>query len=374
MTSITFTGDIAFSKYFTGRADDENLLSPAILSFLADSDHVVANVEGPISAGEKKGADAAAPVHASDARCADWLQRIGADIWNVSNNHVLDCQIGGYDDTCEQAKRVGARVFGAGRTVDEARKPVFLDEEGGIGILSVCYRKAYRATDEKEGTLFWYDDEIIKKTIDEIKSKCRFCLVVAHCGEEFAPLPPTYVRERYHAFLKMGADAVIGHHPHVPQHYERVGKKIIFYSLGNFIFDTDYQRIQAHTDVGVLVKLHIDGDTLDFTHLPFKIDRATHTLHEIDKLFIFRHMSPVEYSQAVSLSTHIFRRNFRRASLFLRPYKRSWKKTEFYKAYRTERQPSAIRLVLRDDRRFNAVAWRRCNPDLIAYILEKPKK
>ena len=63
MTSITFTGDIAFSKYFTGRSGDENLLSPEILSFLQESDHVVANVEGPISSGEKKGADPQAPVH-----------------------------------------------------------------------------------------------------------------------------------------------------------------------------------------------------------------------------------------------------------------------------------------------------------------------
>jgi len=60
MTQLTFTGDIAFSKYFTGRANDENLLSDEILTFLSDSDHVVAYVEGPISNGEKKGSDAAA--------------------------------------------------------------------------------------------------------------------------------------------------------------------------------------------------------------------------------------------------------------------------------------------------------------------------
>ena len=374
MIQLSFTGDIAFSKYFTGLADKEDLLSPAILSFLAESDHVIANVEGPISLGEKKGADAAAPVHASDARCADWLQRIGADIWNIANNHVLDCQITGYDDTLAQAKRVGARTFGAGRSVDEARAPLILDEEGGIGIFSVCYRKAYRATDEKEGTLFWYDDEIIEKTIREIKAKCRWCFIVAHCGEEFAPLAPTYVRERYHTFLKMGADAVIGHHPHVPQQYERVGKKLIFYSLGNFIFDTDYQRIQAHTDLGVLVKLRIDGEHFDFTHLPYRIDRKTHTLSEIDELFVFRHISPAEYGQIAPLVAHVFWQNYRRARLFLRPYEKSMTKPQFLVRYREERQPSAVRSILRDDRRYTAAAWRRANPDLISYILEKPKK
>lgn len=374
MTQITFTGDIAFSKYFTGMTDKEELLSPAILAFLKDSDHVVANVEGPISSGEKKGADPAAPVHASDARCADWLKRIGADIWNISNNHVLDCQLGGYLDTCEQAKRVGARIFGAGRTVNEARAPIYLEEEGGIGIFSVCYRHAYRATDEKEGTLFWYDDEIIEKTIREIKAKCRYCLIVAHCGEEFAPLAPTYVRERYHAFLKMGADAVIGHHPHVPQQYERVGNKVIFYSLGNFIFDTDYQRIQAHTDLGVLVKLQIDGEGIRFTHLPFKIDRATHTLKELDELFIFRHVSPAEFSQVAPLVAHVFWQNYHRARFFLRPWERKMTKAEFIVRYKSERQASALRSMARDRRRYRGAAWRRSNPALIAYILEKPKK
>ena len=38
--------------------------------------------------------------------------------------------------------------------------------------------------------------------------------------------------------------------------YETVGDKIIFYSLGNFIFDTDYQRSQFNTELGLLVKIN----------------------------------------------------------------------------------------------------------------------
>ena len=36
---------------------------------------------------------------------------------------------------------------------------------------------------------------------------------------------------------------------------EKFGKKIVFYSLGNFIFDTNYQRVHLYTDRGVLLKL-----------------------------------------------------------------------------------------------------------------------
>lgn len=374
MTEIAFTGDIAFSKYFTGRSRDENLLPPEILSFLRSADHVVPNVEGPISDGEKKGSDAAAPVHASDAYTADWLKSFGGDLWNVSNNHVLDCSLSGFDDTVRAAERVGARVFGAGRTVDEARAPVILPEEGGIGIFSVCYRRAYKATAEKEGTLHWLDDENIGKTIKEIKKTCRFCILIAHCGEEFAPLPLSYIRDRYHAYLAMGADAVVGHHPHVPQHYETVGNKLIFYSLGNFIFDTDYQRIQAHTDLGVLIKLRFDGDALSFTHLPYRIDRKTHTLKVLDELFIFRDIPERVFRKAVPLATHVFWQNYHRARLFLRPYQRTLTKAEFVASYGKERTPAIVRSVLRDRRRYRAVAWRRENPALIAYILEKPKK
>ena len=374
MTEITFTGDIAFSKYFTGMADKEDLLSPAILDFLKSSNHVIANVEGPISSGEKKGADPAAPVHASDSRAADWLLRIGADIWNVSNNHVLDCQISGYEDTCAEAARVGARIFGAGHNVDEARAPMILSEEGGIGILSVCYRRAYRATENKEGTLFWYDDEIIEKTIREVKEKCRFCVVIAHAGEEFSPLPLAYVRERYTTFLKMGADAVVGHHPHVPQHYEKIGDKYIFYSLGNFIFDTDYQRIQAHTDLGVLVKLRFEDGKLSFTHLAFFIDRATHTLREVESIPVFREIAPGLYFRLMPLVTHVFWQNYRRARLFLRPWERAFNKEEFLVKYRKERVPSAVASVLRARRRFKRSAWRREDAALVSYILEKAKK
>ena len=134
---------------------------------------------------------------------------------------------------------------------------------------NVGYQRACRKADEgKPGCYSWSDLDEIQKSINEIKKTCRWCIVVAHAGEEFTPLPSPYTRERYHLYLEMGADVVVSHHPHVPMNYETVGDKVIFYSLGNFIFDTDYQRVHLYTDLGVLLKLVFTEEKMDFEAIP----------------------------------------------------------------------------------------------------------
>ena len=66
--------------------------------------------------------------------------------------------------------------------------------------------------------------------------------MVYHGGDEFFHVPMPYIRKQLKGYLDWGCDIVVAHHPHVVQGYEMLGKKAIFYSLGNFIFDTDYQR------------------------------------------------------------------------------------------------------------------------------------
>ena len=51
MTTISFTGDIAFSKYFKNAWQDPTFIDDGIMKFLRDSDHVIANVECPLTAG-----------------------------------------------------------------------------------------------------------------------------------------------------------------------------------------------------------------------------------------------------------------------------------------------------------------------------------
>lgn len=274
-TTIAFTGDIGFDKYMEKKWEDEDLLAPEITEFLTSADHVVANVEGPLVDNTATLTQAAEMrlMHTIHPDAEKVLRDIHADIWNLCNNHIMDAGQDGLALTLQEAKKFGAKTIGVGMNMTEAARPLILDEAGGIGFFAVGYQRGCKpAGEDKGGCLSWSEMEIIRSTIQEIKTKCRWCVVVAHGGEEFTAIPSPYTRERYHAYLEMGADLVVCHHPHVPMNYETVGDKMIFYSLGNFIFDTDYQRAQFNTEKGILLKLHFTEDRYSFEAFGLKIN------------------------------------------------------------------------------------------------------
>ena len=237
-TSIVFTGDISFIGYMNGRWNDEKLLSKEVLAFCRSADHVAANVEGSLYKADP-GYD---PLNkgmfclSTDPAAVRVLDDIAADIWCVANNHSFDMGREGFESTAALAKQHGAKTLGGGLNKEEALKPVILPECGGIGLLGLGYPPPCPAAGEDTpGVVQVQDIEAISRAIVEVKKSCRYCVVVAHGGEEFTNLPHPYIRDLYTAYIKAGADAVIGHHPHVIMNYEYVDGKPIFYSLGNFI-------------------------------------------------------------------------------------------------------------------------------------------
>lgn len=322
ISSIVFTGDVAFDQYMAGRWEDEKLLSDEIYDFLHRSDHVVINLEGALY--QPPHTAKTDYFHATDPQAVRALGRMKADIWNICNNHIMDAGMEGLISTKKIAEENACKTIGAGLHEEEASQPVYIDHPaGGIGILCVGYQKeCIAATSHTAGCLAWDNDELIARRITEIKKKCRWCVVIAHGGEEFAPLPIPYTRERYINYLKMGADAVVGHHPHVPENYETFENgKIIFYSLGNFIFDTDYQRVHLYTDTGILLKFNFTKDHLDFEALGIKINRDRGEITVCELPDIFTDISAEEYALLAPLGAKAFIAGDKRKMIYLEPSK-----------------------------------------------------
>ncbi|MCR4696927.1 MAG: CapA family protein [Lachnospiraceae bacterium] len=321
-SSLVFTGDIGFDKYMDKRWEDKNLLSDEVRSFLSSGDHLIVNVEGPLYERKEEAATSGvlSLIHSMDPKVGDFLEEINADIWNICNNHIMDAKEEGILSTLENAASHNALTLGAGRNEEEARKPIILNEAGGIGLIGVGYQRACRkAGADTPGCYSWSDLEAIEESIKAIKKTCRWCIIVAHAGEEFTALPSPYTRERYLKYLDMGADIIVAHHPHVPMNYELFPNKAIFYSLGNFIFDTDYQRSQFNTEYGLFIKLILNENDFSFEPFGIRIDRETERIVAHDLPDIFTDVQEDEYKKLIPLASKMFIENTKRQLRFLKP-------------------------------------------------------
>ena len=131
-TSLVFTGDIGFDRYMYEKWNDEDLISDEVLSFLHSADHVIANVEGPIAEIPQNTVQSGVKqlLHTIDPEAVKVLKNMRADIWNICNNHIMDAGEDGIKSTIEIAKQNGVKTIGAGMNINDARKPVIIDEAG----------------------------------------------------------------------------------------------------------------------------------------------------------------------------------------------------------------------------------------------------
>ena len=380
-TSIVFTGDIGFDRYMDRRWEDEGLLSKPVLDFFHSADHTVANVEGALIDAVDDGSRGVF-FHSMNPEATRVLKNIHADIWSIGNNHTMDAGREGVISTRKIAADLGCRTIGAGLNETEASQPVYLDEAGGIGMFCVSYmNECIPATATEPGIFRWDDLDAIKRRIDEIKAKCRWCIVVSHGGEEFTSLPSPYTRDRYLKFLELGADVVVGHHPHVPENYELFDDgKAIFYSLGNFIFDTNYQRVHLYTDVGVLLKLIFTEEKMDFEAMGIQIVRGDERIDAAPLPDVFTNIPSEEYALLAPLSAKAFVEEDRRKMIYLEPERFTNAPQEVWDGYFFSTEPDGyfegahmdFNIIVPYSQKADEGAWKQSKLDKVKeYILRQ---
>ena len=169
----------------------------------------------------------------------DFLMSIGFNLFSLANNHICDWG----DDGLKKTKSVFQGLcFGAG-TYEESLQ-VHICEINGvrIGFLAVCfaaYAGVFSDVMSREGLGCAYiNDLAINHCILEARKKVDYLFVLPHDGIEYVSFPLPELRARYRDFIDYGADGVIGTHPHCPQGWELYKGKPVFYSLGNFFFNS----------------------------------------------------------------------------------------------------------------------------------------
>lgn len=200
----------------------------------------------------------------------DFLKKMGFNLFSMANNHMFDWGEDGFRKTKAAFKD---SAFGSGH-YDEAYQVKIVEINGlRIGFMALTYAAYYGVFDDvmcHDGLGCAYIHDLrVNHDIVEARKKVDFLFVLPHDGIEYIDVPLPETIARYRDFIEWGADAVIGSHPHCPQGWEIYKGSPIFYSLGNFFFnskeDPSYRAWnRPHWYEGLCLVVTIDSSGLSF--------------------------------------------------------------------------------------------------------------
>ncbi len=248
---IDFAGDIDFDDRYSNmlalRARGNGIsgcLDSSLLERLRSADIFMLNNEFPYSTRGAALADKKFTFRA-DPSTVSFLNDMGVDIVSLANNHAYDYGEEALIDTFETLDNAGIPYVGAGYNIDEAMHPVYFIA-GGMKIAFVSATQIERslppdtkeATETSPGVLRTLDPEKFVSVIKEAESNSDFVIAYVHWGSENVNEFEASQRELATTYVDAGADLIIGDHPHVLQGIEYIKDVPVFYSLGNFWFNS----------------------------------------------------------------------------------------------------------------------------------------
>lgn len=232
MATINILGD------FSVQSLDGLTIGKDLQRFLDFGDINIVNFEAPIQTSNSQPILKSGPSLYQDVETPQFLRNHNFNVFTFANNHILDFGEEAALNTINAFK--DSMILGCGRWDDAYECKIIKVENLRVGFLSltqyefgVLGEKCYNGF----GTA-WLCHPCVDELILEAKRQCDYLILLPHAGLEHFDYPLPELRTLYRHFINIGADVVIGNHPHVPQPWESYGCGTIVYSLGNFVFDS----------------------------------------------------------------------------------------------------------------------------------------
>jgi len=232
-----------------------------VKTYLSDADLSVGNLETVI-AGKETGYSGYPYFNAPD----DFIYALkdaGFDLLITANNHALDQGWEGVKKTIDVINENKIHRTGT-FTSQEDQDSIRIFQINSIKIAMLAYSENTNGVAIPKGKDFiinLIDEEKIKQDINRAREKnVDIVLVHLHYGPEYNPEPSDYQKEIVKNIIELGADIIIGGHPHVIQPFDhfktnnsRLDTGFIAYSMGNFISNQRWR----YSDAGVILNIEI---------------------------------------------------------------------------------------------------------------------
>ena len=237
-----------------------------VKQYLSAADLTLGNLETVI-AGKNKGYSGYPYFNAPD----DYIYALkdaGFDLLITANNHALDQGWEGVERTIEVINEYKIHRTGTYLSQDD-RDSIRIFQINSIKIAILAYSENTNGLPIPKGKNFvinLIDEELIKRDIDKAREKnVDVVLVHLHYGPEYNREPSEYQKEIVNKIIELGADIIIGGHPHVVQPVDffktnntKLDSGFVAYSLGNFISNQRWR----YSDAGIILNIEISKNIL----------------------------------------------------------------------------------------------------------------
>lgn len=232
----------SFNQTYDTQGGAEYFLRNVKEIFAAD-DMTIVNLEGVLTTSDAAAAGRTYNIK-GDPSYAKILTEGSVEAVSMANNHRLDFGSEGTKDT--------EAALNAENIVYAYDKNVAIYEAQGIRIGYVSVNEVAWG----QGS-----EELVAEGIDKLKEAgVDLILVACHWGIEKDNYPEVYQQKLGRKCIDMGADLVIGHHPHVLQGIEEYKGKLILHSLGNFCFGANRNPTDKDTMIFQQTFTFVDGE------------------------------------------------------------------------------------------------------------------
>lgn len=277
---------VAVGDIMMGTDWPEDLLPPRdgagmfdnVLESLRGADIVFGNLEGPLAdSGEgvkcnrkrrAKGGKTLCFEFRTPTRYIKHLESAGFNVMNVANNHTFDFGLEGVESTLAALEEAGIQATGGDNVA------AFCIRGKAVAVVGFSYSPPSPHSHSLQ------DLPSAMEIVGGLKEDFDLVIVSFHGGAEgkdalrvpdadevdevFAGENRGNVVRFARTVIDAGADLVIGHGPHVPRAMEVYKRKLIAYSLGNFL---TYGRfnIQGSSGASYVLRAEIDLETGNFS-------------------------------------------------------------------------------------------------------------
>lgn len=179
-------------------------------------------------------------IFCSDPKYIGLLEYVGADVIEMTGNHMNDWYSNGTALTVALYQEKGWQTFGGGSDLADSRLPALFEHNGNKIAFIGCndpgpdyaFATATRGGSAPCGDYVWMQD-----TIRELTQEGYLVIATIQYHENYSYQADNQVRALYHPLAEAGAVVVQGSQAHTPKEMEFYQGAFIHYGLGNLFFD-----------------------------------------------------------------------------------------------------------------------------------------